>query len=143
MTRIAFFETEEAARTFVAGLDRRSTAEVTPWSSDDPAERMRFVVWYETDPQPVRYEVREVDAWPEYETDDPDEVPAWTYNSTHRLGEFATASEDVGRAMRRYLRRHYGVTFHRGRTRTEYSGDVWEIVDRATREPLFVAVPME
>lgn len=94
-------------------------------------------------PQPDRYEVREVDAWPEYETDDPDEVPTWTYNTSYRIGEFATASEDVGRAMRRYLKQRHGVTFYRGRTRTEYDGDVWEIVDRKTRQPLFAAIPME
>lgn len=87
-------------------------------------------------PQPVgdTYELRQVDAWA-----DPD--GGWTYNTTYHLGEFTTAG-DVPRAMRRALAR-LGVTFYRGRTVTEYDGDVYEIVDRATREPLFAAINAE
>ncbi len=87
-------------------------------------------------PQPLgdTYEVRQVDA---YLYDD-----CWTYNETWHLGSFTTAVADVPRAFRAALRR-LGVTFHRGRTVTEYDGDVYEIVDRATREPLFVAIPQE
>lgn len=88
-----------------------------------------------TAPQPERYEVREVDAIA-YDDD-------WTYNTTYRLGTFATYSHDIPRAFRRYLKTRHGITFHRGRTVTEYDGDVYEIVDRATREPLFTAIPQE
>lgn len=80
------------------------------------------------------YEVREIDA---IAYDD-----GWTYNTTYRLGEFTTAG-DTARALRRYLKQHHGITFYRGRTVTEYDGDVYEIVDRATREPLFAAIPQE
>lgn len=93
-------------------------------------------------PQPAgdTYEIRQVDAWAEYDDpDDPDEIPAWTYNETWNLGTFTTTG-DPARAFRRALAR-LGITFHRGRTRTEYDGDVYEIVDRATGEPLFAAVP--
>lgn len=89
-------------------------------------------------PQPERYEVRQVDAWAEY--DDPDEAPAWTYNTTYRIGSFATYAEDIPRAIRYYLKSK-GITFNPGRTRTEYDGDIYEIVDRKTGEPLFCAVP--
>lgn len=85
------------------------------------------------------YEIREVDALAEY--DDADETPAWVWNSSYHLGEFTTAG-DVPRAFRRALER-LGVTFYRGRTVTEYDGDVYEICDRATREPLFAAIPQE
>lgn len=87
-------------------------------------------------PQPVgdTYELRQVDALA-----DPD--GGWTYNTTYHLDTFTTAG-DVPRAMRRALAR-LGVTFYRGRTATEYDGDVFEIVDRATREPLFCAIPAE
>lgn len=87
-------------------------------------------------PQPAgdTYEVREVDA---YLYDD-----SWTYNDTHPLGTFTTAG-DPARAFRRYLKTHHGVTFYRGRTVTEYDGDVYEICDRATRQPLFAAIPQE
>lgn len=94
-------------------------------------------------PQPAgdTYEIRQIDAWmePADDPDDPDEMPAWTYNETWNLGTFTTTG-DPARAFRRALAR-LGITFHRGRTRTEYDGDVYEIVDRATGEPLFAAVP--
>lgn len=79
------------------------------------------------------YEIREIDA---LAYDD-----GWTYNTTYRLGEFTTAG-DVPRAFRRALKR-LGVTFYRGRTVTEYDGDIYEICDRATHEPLFAAIPKE
>lgn len=89
------------------------------------------------------YEVREIDAWAEYDDpDDPEETPAWIWNTSYRLGEFTTAG-DPARALRRYLKQHHGITFYRGRTVTEYDGDVYEICDRATHEPLFAAIPQE
>jgi hypothetical protein len=88
-------------------------------------------------PQPAgdTYEVREIDAWA-----DPD--GGWTYNESWHIGTFTTTG-DPARALRRYLKTHHGVTFYKGRTVTEYDGDVFEIVDRATREPLFAAIPQE
>lgn len=85
-------------------------------------------------PQPERYEVRQVDA---YLYDD-----CWTYNTTYLIGTFSTYAEDIPRAIRYYLKSQ-GITFAKGRTRTEYDGDVYEIVDRKTGEPLFCAYPME
>jgi hypothetical protein len=79
------------------------------------------------------YEIREIDA---IAYDD-----GWTYNTTYRLGEFTTAG-DVPRAFRRALAK-MGIQFYRGRTVTEYDGDVYEICDRATHEPLFAAIPKE
>lgn len=87
-----------------------------------------------TAPQPERYEVRQVDAWM---YDD-----SWTYNTTYRIGAFATFAEDIPRAIRYYLKSQ-GVTFAPHATRTEYDGDVYEITDRKTGEPLFVAIPEE
>jgi len=88
-----------------------------------------------TAPQPAAhtYEIRQVDAWM---YDD-----SWTYNTSYHLGTFTTAG-DPARAFRRALAK-LGITFYRGRTATEYDGDVFEIVDRATREPLFCAIPQE
>lgn len=93
-------------------------------------------------PQPVgdTYEIRQIDAWEEYDDhDDPSETPAWTYNETWHMGEFTTTG-DVPRAFRRALGK-LGVSFYRGKTRTEYDGDFYEIVDRKTGEPLFCAIP--
>lgn len=83
---------------------------------------------------PERYEVREIDAWM---YDD-----SWTWNTSFIVGTFTTAAQDTARAFRHYLKTQ-GVTFRRGTTRTEYDGDVYEIVDRKTGEPLYAAIPME
>ena len=99
----------------------------TVFSSDD---------FFCTAAQTESFEVREIDAWA-----DPD--GGWTYNATYRIGSFCTYSDDIPRALRRYLKQYHGITFYRGRTVTEYDGDVYEIVDRATREPLFAAIPKE
>jgi len=141
-----FFDTEEAARDFCdrenrAHPRRKNQAHYTPWSSSDPRDTAQFVAWYyvaEGAPtmkaDATRYEIRQVDA---IAYDD-----GWSYNETWNIGTFATASADVPRAFRRALA-NLGVSFHRGRTVTEYDGDLYEIVDRKTREPLFVAVPQE
>lgn len=86
-------------------------------------------------PQPTgeTYQIRQVDA---LAYDD-----SWTYNETWYLGTFTT-SGDVPRAFRRALA-DLGITFYKGRTRTEYDGDVYEIVDRTTGQPLFAAIPEE
>jgi len=84
-------------------------------------------------PAPQAYEIRQVDAWM---YDD-----SWTYNTSYHLTSFTTTG-DPARAFRRALAK-LGITFYRGRTATEYDGDVFEIVDRATREPLFCAIPQE
>lgn len=78
-------------------------------------------------PQPVgdTYEIRQVDVWHDGES--------WTYNDSWSLGTFTTAGDPA----------RLGITFYRGRTVTEYDGDVYEICDRATRQPLFAAIPQE
>lgn len=80
----------------------------------------------------VTYDVREVWALP-YED-------GWYYNETFHISTFKTRAQDEARAFRRALNR-MGIVFIKGRTRTEYDGDVFEIVDRKTGEPLFCAVP--
>ena len=82
-----------------------------------------------------KYDVREIDAWT-----DPD--GGWTYNETWSLGTLET-SGDPGRALRAWLKTRRGITFYRGRTRTETDGSLFEIVDRKTGQPLFAAVPLE
>ena len=136
-----FFDTEEAARDFCDRENRthprrKNRAHYTPWSSSDPRDTAQFVAWYyiaEGAPtmkaDATRYEVRQVDA---LAYDD-----GWTYNTTYRLGEFTTAG-DVPRAFRRALAK-MGIQFYKGRTVTEYDGDVYEICDRKTGRPLFVS----
>ena len=85
-------------------------------------------------PAATTYEVREIDAWM---YDD-----SWTWNTSYIVGTFTTAAQDTARAFRHYLKTQ-GVTFRRGTTRTEFDGDVYEIVDRKTGAPLYAAIPME
>lgn len=80
------------------------------------------------------YEIRQIDA---IAYDD-----GWTYNETWELGSFITASADVPRAFRRALAKQ-GIMFAPHTTRTEYDGDVYEIIDRETGAPLFAAVPLD
>ena len=141
-----FFDTEEAARDFCDRENRthprrKNRAHYTPWSSSDPRDTAQFVAWYyiaEGAPTmkagATRYEVRQVDALMQDDC-------SWYYNETWHIGEFSTVG-DVPRAFRRALAK-MGVTFYRGRTVPEYDGDVYEIIDRKTAEPLFVAIPQE
>lgn len=85
-------------------------------------------------PRRERYEIRQIDAIAYYD--------GWTYNETWCLGTFETTAQDIPRAFRRALAR-LGIRFYRGRTRTEYDGSVYEIVDRKTGAPLFVAIPTD
>lgn len=85
-------------------------------------------------PAVTTYEVREIDAWM---YDD-----SWTWNTSFVVGTFSTAAQDTARAFRHYLKTQ-GVAFRRGATRTEYDGDIYEIVDRKTGMPLYAAIPRE
>ena len=80
------------------------------------------------------YEIRQVDALHDGD--------GWTYNETHRLGTFTSAADNPAKTFRAALAR-MGIKFYRGTTRTEYDGDVCEIVDRRDGMPLFAAIPQE
>lgn len=88
-------------------------------------------------PQPAgdTWEIRQIDALA-------DDESGWTYNTTYRLGTFTTTAANPAKALRAALAR-MGIRFHRGATVTEYDGDVCEIIDRKTGEPLFCAIPQE
>ena len=79
------------------------------------------------------YDVREIDAWADAGT-------GWTWNSSFHIGTMETAG-DPRQALPDYLRRKHGIIFKRSRTRIEYDGEVYEIQDRKTKEPLYAAIP--
>ena len=81
-----------------------------------------------------QYEVREIDALHDGEN--------WTWNTSYYLGTMTTSAENIGKAMSSYLKRRHGITFKTNRTRTQDDGNVIEIIDRKTGEPLFAAIPM-
>ena len=82
-----------------------------------------------------KYEIRQIDALPEGEN-------GWIWNTSYKLSTMVT-SGDPRKALPRHLARNHGVKFMRGRTRIVYDGDVYEIQDRKTGEPLFAALPMQ
>ena len=82
----------------------------------------------------MKFEIRQIDAWCDGE--------AWTYNESFRIGEFSTRAENVKRAFYRALH-GLGVVFYRVRVIVVDDGELLEIQDRKSGEPLFVAVPMD
>lgn len=81
----------------------------------------------------MKFEVREIDAWMD--------VDGWCWNTSWRLGDFETRAKNEKRAFCDYLRKTRGIVFKKNRTRILFDGDVYEIVDRKTGEPLFAAIP--
>ena len=81
----------------------------------------------------VRFEVRQVEAWAS-----PD--GGWDYNNVWKMGTFKTRGEDERKAFTGHLKRKFGITFKKSRTRIEFDGDNYTIVDRKTGEPLFDAL---
>lgn len=85
----------------------------------------------------VKFEAREVDAWREPAPDG--DGTAWTYNASYYIGTFKSAAKDPRRAFTRYLKAR-GIVFKRNRTRIYDDGDIIEITDRKTGEPLYCAI---
>ena len=82
----------------------------------------------------MKFEIRQIDAWFDGE--------AWTYNESFRIGEFSTKAENVKRAIYQTIQK-IGVVFYRGRIVVVDEGDLLEIQNRKSGEPLFVAIPMD
>ena len=82
----------------------------------------------------MKFEIRQIDAWFDCE--------AWTYNESFRIGEFSTQAKNVKRAFCRALH-GVGIVFYRGRVVVVDDGDLLEVQNRKSGEPLFVAIPME
>lgn len=83
----------------------------------------------------MTFEVRQIDA---YSPED----GLWQYNNVYPIGTFKTEAKDEDRAFVGYLRRHHGIVFKKSRTKIEFDGDNYTIVDRSTGEPLFDAIPI-
>ena len=82
----------------------------------------------------MKFEIRQIDAWYDGE--------AWTYNESFRIGEFSTRAENVKRAFCRALH-GLGVAFRRGCVVVVDDGELLEIQDRKSGEPLFAAIPID
>jgi hypothetical protein len=82
----------------------------------------------------MTFEVRQIDAWC-------NEEEGWWWNTSYRLGCFKTNAKNEKKAFVRFLNR-YGIVFRKNKTRITFDGDVYEIIDRKTKEPLFAAIPI-
>lgn len=83
----------------------------------------------------MKYEIRQIDAWSEGEN-------GWTWNESIHVGEYRTAAKDEKRAFLNALHR-LGVVCKRGACVVDYDGDIYELQNRKTHEPLFAAIPLE
>lgn len=83
--------------------------------------------------QAEKWEIRQLDC---YLYDD-----EWTQNTSYRMGDMITKSDNIGKALALYLKNKHGITFKKNRTRIIYDFDCFTIEDRKTHEPLFVAIP--
>lgn len=81
----------------------------------------------------TRFEVREIDGW----TDG----YGWCWNTSFAMGSFETRAKNEKRAFMDYLRK-YGIYFKLNRTLIEYDGDIYTVIDRKTKEPLYAALPI-
>lgn len=80
----------------------------------------------------AKFLVRQVEAWA-------DDECGWNYNNVWNIGEMVTKAKNEKAALTAFLRRN-GIAFKKNRTRIEFDGDNYTIVDRKTGEPLFDAV---
>ena len=80
------------------------------------------------------YEIRELDCWG-------NETDGYECNTSYLMGTLKTRAQDEKRAFTRYLKNKHGIVFEKNRTRIEFDGSVYEIVDRKTSEPLFAMIP--
>ena len=83
----------------------------------------------------MKYEIRQLDCYLYGDE--------WTQNTSYLIGAFEThcKAENEKQAFTRYLANKHGIVFKKNRTRIEFDGDCYTIIDRKTKEPLFIAIP--
>ena len=84
------------------------------------------------------YEIRQIDAWTEAAEDG---GFYWYWNSSIKIGDFKTAAKDEKRAFLHALH-NLGISCKRGKCKVIFDGDIYELRDRKTEEPLFAAIPL-
>lgn len=83
--------------------------------------------------QKFKYELRKVDAWKE-------EDGFWYWNSSLHYSEFSTAADNKRAFL--YALHKEGIYCKRGKCRVVEDGEIFELQDRKTGEPLFAAIPL-
>lgn len=80
------------------------------------------------------FEIRQLDAWGKNEE-------GYEINTSYLMGEMVTKAQNERKAFTSWLKNHCGISFKPNRTLIEYDGDCYTIIDRKTKEPLFIAIP--
>ena len=81
----------------------------------------------------MEWEIREVEAWGNKED-------GYEWNTSYHICGYVSNAKNERRAFVRQLNKR-GIYFKRNRTVIVDSGDILEICDRATLEPLYAAIP--
>ena len=81
----------------------------------------------------AKFEIRQIDALSI-------EGEGWYWNTSYHIGEFNTNAFDHKRAFL-YALHKLGIVCKRGRMAVVYDGDIYELQDRRTNEPLYAAIP--
>lgn len=82
----------------------------------------------------MNFEIRQLDAWGNKEE-------GYDINISYLMGTMTTSAQNEKAAFTRYLARKHGIIFKKNRTRIDFDGDCYTILDRKTLEPLFIAIP--
>ena len=82
----------------------------------------------------MKYELRDVDAMIEGDS--------WCYNASYKMSEFICKTDNPKRAMLKALHKA-GVSCNRGKCVVIDDGDILELIERKSKEPLFCAVPLQ
>lgn len=82
-----------------------------------------------------KFEIREIKAW------NYGEEEGWIWNTSYHMGDMVTSAKNEKRAFTSWMKNHAGITFKPNRTLIEYDGDCYTIIDRKTKQPLFIAIP--
>ena len=80
------------------------------------------------------YDIRELDSWIDCEN-------SWYINDSYYIGTMLTAAKNEKRAFVNYLN-NKGIRFKKNRTLVIYDCDsCYYVIDRKTKEPLYIAIP--
>lgn len=80
----------------------------------------------------IKFEIRQLDSWM-YDGE-------WTVNTSYHIADFETKASNEKRAFIRVLN-NKGISFKLNRTLIEFDGNCYTVIDRKSKEPLFIAIP--
>ena len=81
-----------------------------------------------------KYEIRQLDCWM-YDGE-------WTENTSYHVGTMTTRAQNIRRAFAAWMRTHEKIYFMRNQTLIEFDGDCYTIIDKKSKEPMFIAIPL-